>query len=109
MLLTARAHGLQETLVILGALGAVMALSFIALVAARPIIRALGSQVEAVITRAARRAAGGTGGTVRDRRAEGAVLKVFLSAEAGGGISRSARPPIQGTLVGGRAGAGWCR
>ena len=51
MLLTARAHGLTETLVILGALGAVMLLSFIALVAARPIIRALGSQVEAVITR----------------------------------------------------------
>ena len=51
MLLTARAHGLPETLVILAALGAVMLLSFFALVAARPIIRALGSQVEAVITR----------------------------------------------------------
>jgi len=51
MLLTARAKGYEETLVILGALGAVMLLSFIALVAARPLIRALGSQVEAVITR----------------------------------------------------------
>ncbi|MEO0031343.1 MAG: hypothetical protein RIS94_1101 [Pseudomonadota bacterium] len=51
MLLTARAHGTEETLVILGALGVVMVLSFLALVAARPIIRALGSQVEAVITR----------------------------------------------------------
>ena len=34
-----------------GSIGAVMLLSFIALVAARPIIRALGPQVEAVITR----------------------------------------------------------
>ena len=51
MLLTARAHGTTETLVILAALAVVMLLSFIALVAARPIIRALGSQVEAVITR----------------------------------------------------------
>jgi multiple antibiotic resistance protein len=51
MLLTARAHGLPETLVILAALGVVMLLSFIALVAARPLIRALGAQVEAVITR----------------------------------------------------------
>ena len=51
MLLTSRANGTQETAVILGALGVVMVLSFIALVAARPLIRALGSQVEAVITR----------------------------------------------------------
>jgi multiple antibiotic resistance protein len=51
MLLTARAHGSQETLVILGALAAVMVLTFIALVAARPIIRLLGSRVEAVVTR----------------------------------------------------------
>ena len=51
MLLTARANGIEETGVILGALAVVMVLSFIALVAARPLIRALGSQVEAVITR----------------------------------------------------------
>ncbi len=36
---------------LLGALAVVMILSFVALVAARPLIRALGSQVEAVITR----------------------------------------------------------
>jgi len=51
MLLTARAQGTTETMVILAALTVVMLLSFFALVAARPIIRALGSQVEAVITR----------------------------------------------------------
>lgn len=51
MLLTARANGTQETAIILGALAVVMILSFAALVAARPLIRALGSQVEAVITR----------------------------------------------------------
>ena len=51
MLLMARAHGTTETLVILGALGVVMLLSFVALIAARPLIRMLGSQVEAVITR----------------------------------------------------------
>ncbi len=51
MLLTARAKGIEETGVILAALAVVMLLSFVALVAARPIIRVLGSQVEAVVTR----------------------------------------------------------
>lgn len=51
MLLTAKAHGLPETLVILAALAAVMLLSLIALIAARPLMRLLGAQVEAVITR----------------------------------------------------------
>jgi len=51
MLLTAKAHGLAETFVILAALGAVMLLSLIALIAARPLMRFLGAQVEAVITR----------------------------------------------------------
>lgn len=51
MLLTAKAHGLPETLIILAALGAVMLLSLIALIAARPLMRLLGAQVEAVITR----------------------------------------------------------
>ncbi|MDR6510880.1 multiple antibiotic resistance protein [Novosphingobium capsulatum] len=51
MLLTARAHGTEETAVVLAALGVVMVLSFVALVAARPIIRVLGEQVEAVVTR----------------------------------------------------------
>ncbi len=51
MLLTARARGTQETLVVLGALGAVMLLTLLALVAAGPLMRLLGSRVEAVITR----------------------------------------------------------
>ena len=51
MLLTAQAKGIEETVVILAALGAVMVLSFVALIAARPLIRFLGERVEAVITR----------------------------------------------------------
>ncbi|MEY4055454.1 MAG: hypothetical protein RL519_789 [Pseudomonadota bacterium] len=51
MLLTARARGTQETLVVLGALGAVMVLTLLALVAAGPLMKLLGSRVEAVITR----------------------------------------------------------
>ncbi|OZA54767.1 MAG: MarC family transcriptional regulator, partial [Sphingomonadales bacterium 39-62-4] len=51
MLLTSRASGVEETAIILSALGVVMVMSFGALVGARPLIRALGSQVEAVITR----------------------------------------------------------
>ena len=51
MLLTAQAKGIEETVVILAALGAVMVLSFAALIAARPLIRFLGERVEAVITR----------------------------------------------------------
>ncbi|MFC0590128.1 MarC family protein [Novosphingobium aquiterrae] len=51
MLLTGRAHGTSETLVILGALAAVLALTLLALVAAKPLMKLLGRQVEAVITR----------------------------------------------------------
>jgi len=51
MLLTARAQGTNGTLIVLAALAAVMAISFAALVAARPIIRLLGDRVEAVLTR----------------------------------------------------------
>lgn len=51
MLLTARAQGTGETLVVLGALGLVMVLSFVALLAARPLIRVLGDRVEAVFSR----------------------------------------------------------
>lgn len=51
MLLMARAQGTPETLVILAALVAVMALSLAALVAARPLIRLLGDRVEAVVSR----------------------------------------------------------
>lgn len=51
MLLSARAQGPTERGVILAALVAVMLLAFAALLAARPIIRMLGAQVEAVVTR----------------------------------------------------------
>ncbi len=51
MLLMARAHGATQISVILAALATVMALAFAAMVAARPIIRLLGAQIEAVVTR----------------------------------------------------------
>ena len=51
MLLQNEADGTQESLIVLGALGAVMALTLIALVAAGPLIRVLGDRVEAVVTR----------------------------------------------------------
>lgn len=51
MLLTARAQGTQETMVVLAALGAVLVLTLLALVAAKPLMRLLGNRVEAVITR----------------------------------------------------------
>lgn len=51
MLLTAQATGIEQTLIILAALAAVMVLSFAALIAARPLIQFLGERVEAVITR----------------------------------------------------------
>jgi len=51
MLLTARARGTEETLVVLGALGAVMLLTLLALIAAGPLMKLLGARVEAVITR----------------------------------------------------------
>ena len=51
MLLTSRAHGTPETLVILAAMLSVMVLSFAALAAAGPLMRVLGDKVEAVITR----------------------------------------------------------
>jgi multiple antibiotic resistance protein len=51
MLLMARAQGTGQTLVILAALAAVMLLTFAALAAAGPIMKVLGSRVEAVVTR----------------------------------------------------------
>ncbi|EJL21168.1 MarC family protein [Novosphingobium sp. AP12] len=51
MLLTSRAKGDMQTLVILGAMLTVMALSFAALAAAGPLMRVLGDKVEAVISR----------------------------------------------------------
>jgi len=51
MLLTQRAQGTTETLVVLGALAAVMLLTLAALAAAGPLMKLLGTRVEAVITR----------------------------------------------------------
>jgi len=51
MLLTNEAQGTDQTLVVLGALAAVLVLTAIALIAAGPLIRLLGARVEAVITR----------------------------------------------------------
>lgn len=51
MLLTNEANGTEQTLVVLGALAAVLVLTAAALVAAAPLIRLLGDRVEAVITR----------------------------------------------------------
>ncbi len=51
MLLMNNAEGTDRTLVILGALAAVLLLTMLALIAAGPLIRLLGDRVEAVITR----------------------------------------------------------
>ena len=51
MLLQNEAEGTQETLVVLGALAAVMVLTLLALIAASPLMRLFGARVEAVITR----------------------------------------------------------
>lgn len=51
MLLMSRGHGVERTLVILAALGVILALTLLALVAAGPIMRVLGDKIEAVITR----------------------------------------------------------
>lgn len=51
MLLMSRAQGTEQTLMILGALALVMALTFAALAAAGPLMRLFGAQVEAVLTR----------------------------------------------------------
>ncbi len=51
MLLTARVQGWENTLVVLGALGAVLLLTMLALMAASPLMKLFGARVEAVITR----------------------------------------------------------
>jgi multiple antibiotic resistance protein len=51
MLLMAKAEGTEATLVILGAMLAVVLLTLVALIAATPIMKLLGAKVEAVITR----------------------------------------------------------
>ena len=51
MLLQNEADGTEETLVVLGALGAVLLITMLALIAAGPLMRLFGDRVEAVITR----------------------------------------------------------
>ena len=51
MLLMSRSEGLEQTLVVLSALLGVLVLTLLALLAAGPLMKALGSRVEAVITR----------------------------------------------------------
>jgi multiple antibiotic resistance protein len=51
MLLMARTDGLQRSLVVLGALAAVLVLTLLALLAAGPLMRLLGRKFEAMLTR----------------------------------------------------------
>ena len=51
MLLTSQNDGLNNAFVIMGALGAVLLLTLVGLIAAGPLMRILGNKVEAVITR----------------------------------------------------------
>ena len=51
MLLMARSNGLDQSLVVLGSLAAILILTLLALLAAAPLMRFLGHKVEAMITR----------------------------------------------------------
>jgi multiple antibiotic resistance protein len=51
MLLTSRGRGLEQDLVVLGALGIVLLLTFAALLLAAPMMRLIGYRMEAMITR----------------------------------------------------------
>ena len=51
MLLTSQNDGINNAMIILGALGSVLLLTLIGLIAAGPLMRILGNKVEAVITR----------------------------------------------------------
>ena len=51
MLLMARSNGLDQSLIVLGALGAILLLTLLALLAAGPLMRLLGYRIEAMITR----------------------------------------------------------
>jgi multiple antibiotic resistance protein len=51
MLLTARAEGVAQTAVVLGALAATLLLTLLALLAAGPLMRLLGHKMEAMLTR----------------------------------------------------------
>ncbi|WP_326523815.1 MarC family protein [Sphingomonas sp.] len=51
MLLMSRSQGLPQSLVVLAALGTILLLTLVALIAAGPMMRVLGAKVETVITR----------------------------------------------------------
>ncbi len=51
MLLMARSEGLQQSLLVLAALGATLALTLLALLLSGPLMRLLGNKMEAMITR----------------------------------------------------------
>ncbi|ODU22008.1 MAG: MarC family transcriptional regulator [Sphingomonas sp. SCN 67-18] len=51
MLLMSRSDGLQESLVVLGAMVAILALTLAGLLTAGPLMRLLGQRIEAVVTR----------------------------------------------------------
>jgi multiple antibiotic resistance protein len=51
MLLMAKSNGLTESLIVLGALAAMLLLTLIALLLAGPLMKLLGYRVEAMITR----------------------------------------------------------
>lgn len=51
MLLEARSQGIEESLVVLAALGIILLLTLLSLLAAGPLMRLLGQRIEAVITR----------------------------------------------------------
>lgn len=51
MLLEARSQGIEESLVVLAALGCILLLTLAALLAAGPMMRVLGQRIESVITR----------------------------------------------------------
>jgi multiple antibiotic resistance protein len=51
MLLMARSDGLDQSLVVLGALASILVLTLVALLAAGPLMRLLGHKIEAMITR----------------------------------------------------------
>jgi len=51
MLLMSRNEGIERTLVILAALGSILLMTLIALLAAGPLMRVLGAKIEAVVTR----------------------------------------------------------
>ena len=51
MLLVARTNGIEATLVVLAAMGVILLLTLVALLAAGPLMRVVGAKIEAVVTR----------------------------------------------------------